>query len=163
MDSHRFLVSLAPAYGALALAVAQGAAGCSSGSSPSDPTCPAGDRPAFHLVIDAAGAQLPPDTAIEVVFGGGDETWTLAAPAAGKSVFCKPAGTGDAGVSDGDEGDAGDAGGAAAIACDLWTSGAAEVKVRATGWATLDRELTAESDACGLVTTQVTLSLEHTD
>ena len=53
------------------------------------------------------------------------------------------------------EGGAFDAGGAIAVFCELWTFGPAELVVTGKGYPRLDRELSAEQNACGLVTRDV--------
>lgn len=160
-------------------------AGCTSNGGGGGDTCVPNSVPAFRVALSADGAALPPDVAVEVVFGGGDETWSLAdAAAPHKSVFChlpSDAGAADAGADDANDGadadDAGDAddasergadGGLAGgltggLVCELWTSGAARIVVRASGFATLDRGLAAQSDACGLVTSEIALALDRAD
>jgi hypothetical protein len=130
-------------------------AGCSSPSPGDGEACPAIAHAAFHVELRAEGGALPPDARIRVVFGGGEETWALDAPSAvHESVFCRARDAADAET---------DAGPKAALACELWTSGAAQVEVSAAGFATLSRDLEAEADACGIVTTDVELVLERGD
>ena len=146
------------------LVLAVSLAGCASRAEPAAAECVAGSRPAFRLTLSAEDGPLPADTALEVVFGGGDETWAAADPGApGKSVFCRP-GLADPGA-DATPPDASfpDGGAIDAITCELWTSGAARVTVHASGYADVDRELAAESGACGLVTKDVAVVLERGD
>lgn len=94
-------------------------------------------------------AALPSDTQIEVTYGAGHEVYALDdATRAGKAVFCEPS-------------PGGDAAGALAISCDLWTSGAASLKVSADGYETLDETLSAERDECGIKLTSVSRKLER--
>lgn len=120
-------------------------AACSS--SDPGPTCrPNG--PTFRVMLTAVPGPLPPDTRIEVKYGAGVERYP---GNAGKSIFCHDVSSDpDAGVREG-------------ISCDLWTSGAADVSVTASGYLPVERTLVAERDECGLVLTQVSIELEQPD
>ena len=131
-------------------------------------------QPAFRLTVRAEGsAALPETTLITVKAGGGVETYVPAKPAACPSmVFCKAerAGDTDAGAlppSDAGCDDAGaegpDAGAldVVAITCVLWTDGAAEVRVEATGFTTDVVQLQAMNDECGTVTKSATITVKR--
>jgi hypothetical protein len=67
---------------------------------------------------------------------------------------------------DGPEGPHGDGGPNRSIervVCDLWTDGAANVHVTAGGYPEVERELAAKRDDCGLVLTEVPITLERAD
>jgi hypothetical protein len=128
-----------------AVAVVLLSAGCSS--SDPGPNCPAAG-PTFRVTLTAMPGPLPPDTRLEVKYGAGVEQYP---GNAGKSVFCHDVpGDPDAGARD-------------AISCDLWTSGAADVTVTATGYATIERTLMAVRDDCGIQLTEVAIELEKPD
>ena len=59
--------------------------------------------------------------------------------------------------------DASGPGSAEAVVCDLWTDGAATVKVTAQGYSDTEQDLKAESDDCGLKLTPETITLEQGD
>lgn len=134
---------------ALAFAVPLFAA-CSDESEPSRPQCPSTTGPSFRVTIAAEDEDaLPSDTQIEVTYGAGNEVYALDdATRAGKAVFCEASPGDDAAV-------------ALAISCDLWTSGAATLKVSAHGYETIDETLSAERDECGIKLTEVTRTLER--
>lgn len=124
-------------------------AGCSDESEPSRPACPSTTGPSFRVTITSEDEVLPSDTQVEVVYGAGHEVYSLDdATRAGKAVFCEPSA-------------AFDAAGAPAISCDLWTSGAASLKVSAEGYEPIDETLSAERDECGIKLTEVTRTLER--
>jgi hypothetical protein len=142
--------------------------GCTVHHDPENSPCP-GPQPAFRLEVRrASGEALPGDTSVEVIFdGSGQETFSLAAPAASLQVtFCGvvPAGAEpDAGAID--AGDSNDTAGVRSIRCDLWTNGAAKVTVKASGLRTESRELEAHTNTCGVVTTpsEIALALPSLD
>lgn len=129
-------------------------AACSSEAAPDRPQCPIETGPSFRVLLVGEGGSLPEDTEIEVTYGAGNEVYALGdATRAGKSVFCNPLPE-DAG-----------AGGVEAISCELWTSGAATIRVTALGYEAIEETLSAERDDCGIKLTEVerTLAREKLD
>lgn len=108
------------------------------------PACPP-SGPTFRVLLTASSGPLPADTRIAVKYGAGVEEYP---GDAGKSVFCHDV-PGDP-----------DAGAREAISCELWTSGAADVSVTASGCCPIEKTLRAERDDCGLELTEVPLELE---
>jgi len=49
------------------------------------------------------------------------------------------------------------------VVCELWTDGAANVKVKGSGYPTVERDLAAKQDDCGIVLTEEHISLELGD
>jgi len=129
-----------------------------------DPTC-SGNQPDFVVTIRSELALLPADTKIEVNFGGTQqEVYTLSENVRHQVVFCEgtSGGAGGASGSEPTETPAG-AGGAhyedvAALKCDLWTRGPAEVVVSATGLTTKNKMLVPDSELC---TVEEELELER--
>jgi hypothetical protein len=140
---------LAPARLALlALAVGLfGAAACkvSTSSTPNDAGaagaggCPVGSRPQFTLYVKAKNGPVPPDTTIVVRWSAAEEdpfvlcdpsTWKSADE--GANVECDVARDAAPPV-DLEE-----------LVCELWTSGATEVKVNATGYLPFDQTFTPQ-------------------
>jgi hypothetical protein len=116
------------------------------------PTCP-GPSPAFRVQVKAeGGGLLAPDTKIAVRYGGnGEETFQTNAPEPSPQVlFCAliPVGT----TADKLEG----------VSCQLWTDGAAELKIEGTGFETYDRSLGATRGECGIETTLMEILLRPT-
>ena len=149
------------AFRAWGTAVAVGAvvlAGCGSESSPPASTCP-GPRPAFSLTVVArTGAPLPWQTRVKVKSGGGEETYDASAPTSSPQfVFCKPLDANGAAI----DADAGDSVMLGSIACTLWTDGAADVTVDATGFVTAHQMFEAKDDSCGVVTSTVRVELDR--
>lgn len=129
-------------------------AGCGHGDG-APVSCDAGPRAAFEVRVSALAGALPGDAKLAVRYGGGTEEVALAAPPSSpRVVFCRLE-RADAGAP----GDGGPGGDVHAAVCDLWTSGAAAVTVRATGYPELARELDAERDDCGIRTVPVELVL----
>jgi hypothetical protein len=117
--------------------------------------------PDFLVTIRAEDGRLPPDLSIAVEFGGGNEVITVSRTTQGQITFCSflPAELGEGGQS----GDGGGAGGPAAglaaysaLECELWTEGPATVRLTASGFQPLERELRVDADDC---TTAVELEL----
>lgn len=129
---------------------------CSPDTAPSG--CPP-PHPTFHLTIDCMEGPVPDDVTVSVVYGGGVEEFDAKSPAdTPKSVFCT--------LHYDHPGDASAGAGGASISkveCELWTDGAATVTVKASGYPDLERSLSAQRDACGLVTTEAQMTLEHGD
>lgn len=118
---------------------------CSSGGD-DDVVCPA-PQPAFKVLLRASNGNLPADTSMEVKFGAGVETFELASSDTFlETVRCRlsevDGGDWDAGTED-----------VPAVSCDLWTQGAASVKVLATGYPPLEEALTAETGECDEIMT----------
>ncbi|MCC6213399.1 MAG: hypothetical protein IT376_00905 [Polyangiaceae bacterium] len=121
------------------------------------PTCNDGPHAAFEVRVSALGARLPTDATLAVRYGGGTEEVSLAAPPASpRVVFCATE-LADGGTEAG--ADAGAEPRPLAAVCELWTSGAADVTVTASGYAPLERDLVAERDECGIRTVEVELTL----
>jgi len=113
--------------------------------------CP-GPRPAFRLQIRAeSGQSLPGDMIVRVRYGGnGEESFRADAPSPQPQVlFCGALG-GAAGAAG-----AGSAAGATleGLACELWTDGAADVTIEASGFEAYEEPLAATTDRCGVQTT----------
>lgn len=127
----------ASSFAAVAALACLAGGGCSGGETVERCT---GTGPTFHLVVSSPDGPLPPDTTIRVRYGGGVETFALADPGRpGDAVLCRATGPGDATL---------DAGAAEAIACDLWTDGAAHATVTAGGYPAVERDLVASPDGC---------------
>lgn len=147
--SHLLRLSVAP----LLLA----AVACSEQQAPPSDTCP-GPRPAFSLHVERAdGELLPADTTLTVSYGGSaQERFALDdPPTAPQVVFCRvvPEGAAlDGGVVDLASLDAGTH--IKALVCELWTDGAANVSVEASGLAPFTQTLVAQTDECGITTTE---------
>lgn len=124
-----------------------GLVACSSESATEREPCPKSAAPSFRVEITAEEGALPEDVRVEVTYGAGYELYALDdSSRAGKSVLCETTE---------------DASGVEAISCELWTSGAASLKVSATGYEPIDETLSAERDECGIKTTEVTRTLER--
>jgi hypothetical protein len=96
--------------------------------------------------------------------GNAEETFSLATPTAALQVtFCGvvPEGAApDAGAIDAGSPSPLDGGaGVRSIRCDLWTNGAAEVTVKASGLGTVSRMLEARTTACGVQTSPSEIAL----
>jgi hypothetical protein len=139
------------------------AAAFGSACSPSSPaeTCPPSySHATFRLTVKAEEALLPPQVIITVKYGSGQEIYDAEHPnQSPQVVFCEQV-QADGGAI---EGDASASGSMEAIACDLWTDGAATVKVTGQGYADIEQDLKAESDDCGLKLTLATITLEQGD
>jgi hypothetical protein len=149
-------------------------------SQPRTAPCPR-SQAAFRLQVTAIDGNLPVDTELTVSYQGSRQerydfydmgagnvdvccrpsgsAWP--ATAALPTVACTPGSSPDASVAPNVE----DAGSRAALVCQLWTSGPAEVDVTATGYAELDQVLQAEllDNGCGVQTTDVRVTLERPD
>lgn len=120
---------------------------CSDDSEPG-PICDDASLPAFRVRVTCEDGALPDDLRIEVTYGAGHEIYELDDDTrANKAVFCRA--------------QSGDAGAPKMVLCDLWTSGAAGLKVTAEGYETIDEMLSAERDECGIVMTEVERTLER--
>ncbi|MDW8249017.1 MAG: hypothetical protein RMJ98_06915 [Myxococcales bacterium] len=119
--------------------------GCESTEEP--PPCTS--RPAFRLQISAEkGDRLPKDLKVTIHYGGnGEETFELSSPSPSPQVlFC---------ALSSEE---------TMLSCELWTDGAANLKITGTGLKPYDKRLAATTDACGITTTllEVKLSSQST-
>lgn len=131
---------------ALTLLASLSLAACSDDSEPGQP-CPDVTWPSFRVSLTSEGETLPADLRIEITYGAGREIFELDDDTrANKAVFCR---TEPEGAAEAEE-----------VVCDLWTSGAASLKVTATGYATIDETLSAERDECGIKLTEVSRVLE---
>ncbi len=120
---------------------------CSGETEPGSP-CPDVTWPSFRVSLVGEDDALPADLRVEVTYGAGHEIYELDDDTrANKAVFCRT--------------EPEDAAVAQAVVCDLWTSGAASLKVEATGYATIDETLSAERDECGITLTEVVRVLER--
>jgi hypothetical protein len=119
------------------------------------------ERPAFLVRVSAGTAELPNDTRLHVEYGAGDEDYVLAQPPERPDVvFCtllSPQVDTDAMI----EVDAGSP--VRELLCELWTQGAAELTVRASGYPTQVLKLVAERDSCGIETVEHLVVLERAD
>lgn len=135
--------------GALALALALG---CSDGNGDDPEDCKL--VAAFDLTVRAALGPLPPDTTLEVQYGGGIETFRVdQGVQAQEVVLCddtkSEAGAGDAGVTK--------------VHCKLWTQGAAKVTVTATGFPPVEEALEAKAQGTCIQTVPVEIVLGDED
>jgi len=133
--------------GAVALAL-----GCSNGDGGDPKDCKL--VAAFDLTVRAALGPLPPDTTLEVQYGGGIETFRVdQGVQAQEVVLCddtkSEAGAGDAGVTK--------------VHCKLWTQGAAKVTVTATGYPPVEEALEAKAQGTCIQTVPVEIVLGDQD
>lgn len=120
---------------------------CSSDGAVEGEPCSKTVEPSFRVELTAGDGELPSDTRVEVTYGAGTEVYSPDdSTLAGKSVLCE-SWRGSTGVR--------------AISCELWTSGAASLKVSATGYDAIDEPLSAERDECGIKTTEIIRQLER--
>jgi hypothetical protein len=118
-------------------------------------------HPAFHLTVRAPGGKpLPAQLVLTIKYGSGEEIYDAEHPnQTPQVVFCKQVQEGGS-----PEGGAADASNnAEEIVCDLWTDGAANVKIEAEGYPKMERDLSAEVDECGLKLTEATITLQEGD
>jgi hypothetical protein len=138
------LVSLSPSLLALA-----GAAACGPDPKPGPPCV----GPTYNLVVKAAGGPLPPDTRLNVRYGGNNEgeTYALGEPPMPQAVHCDEDTTtggapGALGAGGGEAGLGGAGPQAAedtevwALRCRLYTQGPARIDVSASGYEPIDEE-----------------------
>jgi hypothetical protein len=106
------------------------------------------------LVVDAADGYVPGDVRIHVRSGSGEEEFDAKAVGVSpKVVFCEVERA---------AGDGGEQGPIEFVTCDLWTDGAAMVRVNAQGYPEAVQDLEAERDPkCGLKMTEVRITLER--
>ena len=123
-------------------------AGCGPDRRPDEPC----DGPTFNLVVTAENGPLPPDTRINVRYGGNQdgEPYALSDSRQRQAVFCDRIGVGAGGASGsagaGSSGaDAGDApsdtpsvDAVEALHCRLYTQGPARLDVTASGYQPVD-------------------------
>ena len=118
--------------------------------------CPVQPVPLYTLTITAPSVPVPVDTTVHVVWSAGEETFVLDDPSTWKTledginVVCAV------------DHDAGPPADLDQLICQLWTTGATEVEVTATGY--IDNEQTLrpkESELCdAIVPTDVTVVLQ---
>jgi hypothetical protein len=139
-------VTLSPRYLLLTCLLA---GGCSSDAGP-EQSCPRTPA-AFHVLIRAANGVLPDDTVVSVRYGGSavEQYYVSDPPSEPEVLFCKavdndggPPGVGDASPPPFQE--------IEALACDLWTNGAAIVTVAASRYPVVERQLEPHTDHCGV-------------
>jgi hypothetical protein len=105
--------------------------------------CPSGPHPSFLLDVEAESGSVPPDTEILVKWSAGDEppfvlndksTWKTLDAA---NIVCSVDPKGPPPTT------------LAKLACELWTSGATEIVVKAKGYVTSDEtHAPMDSDIC---------------
>lgn len=107
-------------------------------------------KPAFALTLATdTGASLPAGTMVLVMGGGGNELVDPSAlPASPKIAFCHVESKAP------DKSD---------LVCALWTDGATSVDVHAPGYKHVKRDFEAKSDRCGIITTDVSITLQKDD
>jgi hypothetical protein len=135
-----------------------------SACSPAEPspTC-SPPHATFRLFIDAVGKPLPDDLRVTVRYGSGTEEYYAPHPDQNpQAVFCKT-GVGDGGAADASGDESPSDPGVYEVVCELWTDGAANVKVKGSGYPTVERDFAAKQDACGIVLTEEHISLEPGD
>lgn len=134
------------AWPALVLTVA-----CSSPKPTQEDCGPA--HATFRLIVDAEEGPVPGDVRIHVRSGSGQESFDAREPDVSlKEVFCSLQREG--------QGDGGTAAPIRQVECDLWTHGAATVRVEASGYPEVERVLEAErDDECGLLLTKAWITL----
>jgi len=142
-------------YAALVVALL----GCSS---PSPERCPP-PHPTFRLTVRCADGTVPPDATVNVKYSGGVEQFDASHPDdTPKSVFCTLHHDGDLDASSLQDASVG-SGGISEVVCELWTDGPATVRVSASGYPDVEETFYPDSDDCGLVTTEETITLERGD
>ena len=121
------------------------AVGCAD-RPPAENDCPSRPSPAFLLTLRTqSGEPLPGDAHVVIAAGSGKEDFDAATPPAAPDLaFCT--GAGEGGVTE--------------LTCKLWTNGAAELSITASGYQPVKRTLVAETDPCGIKTVDVKVSLE---
>lgn len=127
-------------------------AACSNDDGADPKQCPV--VPAFELTVTSVSGALPPDTTLDVKYGGGTESYRVEAGDEGQEVvLCTT-----------DAPDGGDAGKpVTTLRCELWTQSVAVLTLSASGFPTLKRELDAvEVDKC-LKTVPVSIVLGDAD
>lgn len=119
------------------------------------------ERPAFRVRVNAHANELPDDTRLYVDYGAGEEEYRLGDPPERPDVvFC---------ILLSEQVDAGamievDTGsGVQELLCELWTQGAAQLTVRASGYPTQVLTMVAERDGCGIETVDYHVVLERAD
>jgi hypothetical protein len=132
-------------------ALASLASTCACGPDPK-PTAHCPDVGAtFAMVVSCSnGASLPKDLVVEVQYGGGVESYRLAAPERPRVLFCSP---GLARRSTATEP-------VATLRCELWTQGPATVELQTLEYPKLIEQLTPDPNGC---TRSVALGLAPPD
>lgn len=130
-------------------------AGIGACSSPEpDPDACGPPHATFRLVVDAQDGYVPGDVRIHVRSGSGEEEFDAKVEGVSpKVVFCEVERV---------SGDGGEEGPIELVTCDLWTDGAATVRVTAQGYPEVERDLEAEWEPeCGLKLTEERITLER--
>jgi hypothetical protein len=107
---------------------------------------------AFDLTLRAAGGPLPPDTTVEVQYGGGVESYRVDAGMQSQEVVLCDDDAPETGV-----------GGVTVVHCKLWTQGAATVKVTASGFPPVEQTLEAKAQGKCIQTVPVEIVLGDQD
>ncbi len=127
--------------------------GCPGHSAPRPEPCPQ-QRPAFQVILGAAGA-WPEALTVEVTYGGAQTaTYSWAAGAENDVVCCEARSASDPNLEGAVDCSIGlrprvsDAGAAheQRLVCELWTNGAARLRVTSSSYADLVEALAAEQD-----------------
>ncbi|MFW5739546.1 MAG: hypothetical protein ACOC1F_04195 [Myxococcota bacterium] len=157
MDLGTRMVRLASAWGFAVLT----AVACSSPAPKHDSCGPA--HATFRLYVDADEGRVPADVQIHVRYGSGEESFDARDPdAALKVVFCELEREGEPDAGPDTAGADPEAGAIRQVVCDLWTDGAATVRVEANGYPEVTRDLEAErDDRCGLLLTEARITLQR--
>jgi hypothetical protein len=143
------------------------ATACTSSPTHGDP-CPR-PVPAFRVELTAAVGGLPPDTTLNVLYGGNQSgTYSIHSGSSTSEDVCCHTGVPTSGPLPHvacDSQAPNDGGPAQALLCELWTDGLAEVQVRATGYHLLDQVFQAEvtDPNCGVDTVDELMVLRHGD
>jgi hypothetical protein len=129
--------------------------------------------PAFEVSLSGPDPRLPADLTVTARYGAGEETYELAGPAKRREVlFCdlrsveRPleaaggaGGENGLGVSPRANGEGLDSE-RDVLFCELWTDSSVTVNVSSARYVPVEEELLPRSDRCGVVTTEVELSLD---
>jgi hypothetical protein len=114
--------------------------------------------------VRAIDGLLPKGVVITVKYGSGKEVYDADHPnQSPQVVFCKQSFDGGGVTDDASVDDASSSGLVEAIVCDLWTDGAATVRVEGQGYPEVERNLVADTDDCGLKLSEETIVIEPGD
>lgn len=124
--------------------------------------------PSFAISVHAPEPRLPDDLTVTALYGAGEETYHLSSAAQHSEVlFCSPQqrrhdpGGGSSGApGQAQGGSSGDGAGEEVLRCELWTDSSVTVRVSSARFLPLEQELEPTVDRCGVVTTNVDLTLE---
>lgn len=105
--------------------------------------CPSGPHASFRLTITAVDGAVPPDTALDVAWSVGKQTFELDEQATWKSLV-------DGNVVCDVDPNAPPPTGLKQLVCELWTTGPTDVTVRAKGYSDRQQTLAPKlSERCG--------------